>query len=462
MDAYLSSNSRDLADLLARMNIGEEDRAKLLTPISSPRLAYDQQIQVPRTPPPSNVSLSQQGSPTGSSDYDDSSLERSIANATIEEMALLDGQSIVEITTDDERSSADEDGDGGDESSSRCPSPTELSITFSQNPVTRAKEVVLLESYNKIGNDGSPGYQVQTITRFTGPPHPTGARSPPTSTKRARTAASAAPNPCGANDGSSVASPSALAYSTIAANSRRGTSSSGPAPKLSPPAASGRPRAAAAPQFSSGTASSSAATPSLSSRTPSFTTAPSSSSSAPSSDPPSPPQSPPPGRRPNRPLYQVRTPEGAAVIEGWDDLKVFVLRTSQSNYKGYDNVAQAQAAYMIGYNLGLVEIVANGNPVAAVAPRSVVPQHPSPEELYRALEQAADTFLGREWVVVFRGVRPGVYPSWNFVSDLVSGVSTSVYEKFDTRAEAEAQWQEARRAGRVRTLLRGISYVQRD
>ncbi|KAF7966710.1 hypothetical protein HWV62_37294 [Athelia sp. TMB] len=120
---------------------------------------------------------------------------------------------------------------------------------------------------------------------------------------------------------------------------------------------------------------------------------------------------------------------------------------------------------MIGYNLDLVQVVGGDDGSesdASTAPSSIVPRHPTAEEIHRALESASGTFLGREWLVVFRGTRPGVYPSWSFVSSLVSGVSTAVYEKFDTKEEAEARWREAVRARQVRTLAPGVSYVEQD
>lgn len=44
---------------------------------------------------------------------------------------------------------------------------------------------------------------------------------------------------------------------------------------------------------------------------------------------------------------------------------------------------------------------------------------------------------------------------------MVSGISTSVYEKFNTKEEADARWREAVRARQVVTLRAGVSYVMR-
>lgn len=70
---------------------------------------------------------------------------------------------------------------------------------------------------------------------------------------------------------------------------------------------------------------------------------------------------------------------------------------------------------MIEYGLGLVEVVEGDDDARSndsTAPTSIAPEDPTHEQIYRALEQAASTFLGREWLVVFRGVRPGIYPFW--------------------------------------------------
>lgn len=97
MDAYIASNSPDLSALLARINITDEDRAQIVTPVSSPRLTFEQRR---RTSQGSN-SVSAWLSPTGSSEYGDSSFERSLANLTFEEIAVLSGNKIVEISTDE-------------------------------------------------------------------------------------------------------------------------------------------------------------------------------------------------------------------------------------------------------------------------------------------------------------------------------------------------------------------------
>lgn len=169
MDAYILSNSPDLSALLARMNITDDNRANVVTPISSPGLAYNQQrrrmrqgsdsaSQTPFSPTDGSDSLADDSS------YGDSSFERSIANLTFEEIAVLSGKEIVEISTDEDSGESPQffhstiilkhfplrDGEGGS-SPSRSTSPTIMAMEFSRNPVTHARRVVLVESCNPNG-----------------------------------------------------------------------------------------------------------------------------------------------------------------------------------------------------------------------------------------------------------------------------------------------------------------------
>ncbi|KAF7969799.1 hypothetical protein HWV62_25979 [Athelia sp. TMB] len=147
MDAYIASNGGNLSALLARVNIRDDDCADLLTPISSPCLAYQQQQRrMPQTSPRTSRA---RPSDTDSSEYDDSSFERSIANLTAEEMARLNGDEIIEISTDEDNESVP------DTSSSRSPSPTYLAIEFSCDPSTLARRVVLVEGYDRAGGNDS-------------------------------------------------------------------------------------------------------------------------------------------------------------------------------------------------------------------------------------------------------------------------------------------------------------------
>ncbi|KAF7965446.1 hypothetical protein HWV62_43503 [Athelia sp. TMB] len=493
MDAYIASNSPDLATLLSRTSLSDRDSTAGAEPLSSPA-AYYQHIhrksasngssrsrppasssnipEARRTPASNRASRSQpQDSPGNSSDYSDSSFDRSIANLTVEEWAVLNGEKIVEILTD---SSDDEP----DELTSRSPSPTLLAVEFSRNADTGCRKLVIFrqdgeenpspEPSRAFTNGQSIGLSEPIVrTQIDGEPFsqnvkgvaPTPARTnlvkgaaqgntsssvrPGTSNSSARPGTSLSSTRPGTFSSRSRSSrPTPFTISSESSLSTSGGSPSSPAP-------------------TSPSASRNSASSAITSRGP--------SPPAPEAPPPA-PQGPVPAALANRPIYRISTPRAANDLEGWDDLKPFVDRVSCPNVKGYDTVAEAQAAYMIGYSLGLVKAVDDAVNAGRPEPVSLVVRNPTHEQIYDALERSAPNFLGREWSVVFRGVRPGIYPSCdakahlrrNFVSGIVSGISTAVYEKFSTREEAEARWEEALRAGTVETLLPGVSYVRQD
>ena len=89
-----------------------------------------------------------------------------------------------------------------------------------------------------------------------------------------------------------------------------------------------------------------------------------------------------------------------------DEVKPLVIGISHSNYKGYASHREAQRCYMLAGALGSL-LVRSKNP-------SVPPTRARPisENVMQAFSLAADDFLGEEWYVVTKGLRPGVYPAW--------------------------------------------------
>lgn len=76
---------------------------------------------------------------------------------------------------------------------------------------------------------------------------------------------------------------------------------------------------------------------------------------------------------------------------------------------GFETLLEAQRAYILAYALGSVRVrLHRGDPRAG----DYAPAAPTPEALMEALEFVDDDFLGAEWHVVYKGKRPGVYPSW--------------------------------------------------
>jgi hypothetical protein len=85
-----------------------------------------------------------------------------------------------------------------------------------------------------------------------------------------------------------------------------------------------------------------------------------------------------------------------------------VLGVSNSIYEGFKYRRDAERAYILAYTLGAVRLI----PSANSSNLSTSQARPTPEAFVNALEDVADDFLGENWHVVFKGKRPGVYPSW--------------------------------------------------
>lgn len=66
-------------------------------------------------------------------------------------------------------------------------------------------------------------------------------------------------------------------------------------------------------------------------------------------------------------------------------------------------------AYVLAYALGAIRVVPDREGRFLQADAAA----PTPEEFMDAMDAIDDDdFLGMKWHVVFKGKRPGVYPSW--------------------------------------------------
>lgn len=87
----------------------------------------------------------------------------------------------------------------------------------------------------------------------------------------------------------------------------------------------------------------------------------------------------------------------------------------RASYKGFVTLDEAQGAFVIAYTLGFVEAIpARGSVDFGLRPAtaSLVTTNPSQNEILATLSGTSRTFLGTTWYAVFKGIRPGVYPSW--------------------------------------------------
>lgn len=136
-------------------------------------------------------------------------------------------------------------------------------------------------------------------------------------------------------------------------------------------------------------------------------------------------------------------------------------------YEGFWNRYDAEVAYVLAYALGTVRVLPNR---AGQALQTHVAQ-PTPEAFMTALERVDDEFLGMRWHVVFKGKRPGVYPSWYvqpehfgmetqnslfccrlFSANQTLNVPNAVQQSYDTRAQARAAYALADELHEVQTL----------
>lgn len=97
------------------------------------------------------------------------------------------------------------------------------------------------------------------------------------------------------------------------------------------------------------------------------------------------------------------------------DFQHLVQRVPNANYKGFQDRDEAKAAYFIAYTLGFVKAIPtrgqNGLATPPATP-SIVTTSPSQDEILAALSSTSPNFLGQDWYAVFKGIRPGIYPSW--------------------------------------------------
>lgn len=98
-------------------------------------------------------------------------------------------------------------------------------------------------------------------------------------------------------------------------------------------------------------------------------------------------------------------------------MKPLTDKVSGSLYKGFRTRQEAECAYVVAYGLGVVQVLDGSSATSSSSSsitslQSIVRAQPTEEEILAALQRASDTFLGDEWYAVFKGVRPGVYPTW--------------------------------------------------
>ena len=77
-------------------------------------------------------------------------------------------------------------------------------------------------------------------------------------------------------------------------------------------------------------------------------------------------------------------------------------------HQGFDHRHEAERAYIVAIALGAVHILPRRGDTSQT-PTSAIP---TPDTVMNAFANTSDEFLGAKWHVVFKGLRPGVYPAW--------------------------------------------------
>jgi len=92
-----------------------------------------------------------------------------------------------------------------------------------------------------------------------------------------------------------------------------------------------------------------------------------------------------------------------------EEVKPLVNRVPGNIHQGFDTRREAERAYVVAYALGAVRVLPSQGDAGQ---RALSPAIPVPDAIMNAFASSSDTFLGAEWHVVFKGLRPGVYPAW--------------------------------------------------
>ncbi|KAF8495255.1 hypothetical protein F5888DRAFT_1635739 [Russula emetica] len=144
--------------------------------------------------------------------------------------------------------------------------------------------------------------------------------------------------------------------------------------------------------------------------------------------------------------------EGLAprIYGSWEEVEPLVKGIPGNVHQDFIERRKAECAYVLAFAMGTLRILPARHDTRQQAP---APASPMPEALVTTFASVSDDFLGAEWHVVFKGKRPGVYPAWNFVVTQTKGISCAIFQRFPSRADAEAAYRQAAEDGYVVAIL---------
>ncbi|KIM74213.1 hypothetical protein PILCRDRAFT_92724 [Piloderma croceum F 1598] len=144
--------------------------------------------------------------------------------------------------------------------------------------------------------------------------------------------------------------------------------------------------------------------------------------------------------RRRRTAYVVFEGLRPGIYNTWEEVKPLVKRVPGNIHQGFDTCLEAERAYVVAYALGAVRMLPSRDDAGS---QLVSPAIPTPEAIMAAFSSASDNFLSAEWHIVFKGLRPGVYPAWNFAATQMKGIRCAIYQKYASKAEAEEAYADA-------------------
>ncbi|KIM88515.1 hypothetical protein PILCRDRAFT_2743 [Piloderma croceum F 1598] len=153
-------------------------------------------------------------------------------------------------------------------------------------------------------------------------------------------------------------------------------------------------------------------------------------------------------RKGRRVAYVVFEGLATGVFDTWEQVEPLVKGVPGNIHQGFDHRIHAEHAYVVAFAMGAVHVL----PPRRSSQLTPSPAAPMSQAVMAAFSLTSSNFLGAEWHVVFKGKRPGIYPAWNFTATQTKGVSCSIYQKYPTKAEAEAAYRNAECDGFVEIL----------
>ncbi|TRM63044.1 hypothetical protein BD626DRAFT_368110, partial [Schizophyllum amplum] len=154
--------------------------------------------------------------------------------------------------------------------------------------------------------------------------------------------------------------------------------------------------------------------------------------------------------------YVVFIGRVAGVYTTWPECKAQVNGVKHNSYQGYPSVSEARAAFDVARRRGLTFSCSNAT---ATVGRQISQTPMSSADLALGLAFLDDDASvaiaphGHLWYVVFKGVQPGVYRTYNEVVLGTTGLAGAEHGSYRSREDAIAAFKVALGEGKVWRLM---------